>query len=60
MATYRVYVKVEYIVKADSSDYALQLVRDGAEFPLLPFTETNYCDRSEVVLAHLITDKREA
>jgi hypothetical protein len=54
-----VYAYVEYEVEAESADYAKQMVRDGAEFPLLPFVETNYCNSSEVVFVYPLQDKRE-
>lgn len=59
MPRYRVYAYVEYEVEAESADYAKQMVRDGAEFPLLPFVETNYCNSSEVVFVYPLQDKRE-
>jgi len=59
MTRYKVSMHVEYVVEADSPEEASQLVRDGAEFPLLPFTETNYCDWSEVAGVRVMPEKRE-
>jgi hypothetical protein len=59
MARYRVYAHVEYEVEANSPEEASQIVSDGAEYPLLGFNETNFCNWSEVVLSHPLQDKRE-
>jgi hypothetical protein len=58
MPKYRVYVRVEYEVEAESAEQASKIVQDGAEFPLTPFSETHYCDTSEVLLVHPITENK--
>jgi hypothetical protein len=56
MPRYRVYVRVEYELEADSPEQASKIVKEGAEFPLTPFNETQYCESSEILLVHPITD----
>lgn len=49
MARYKVTVLVEYEVEAEAVDYAYTIVNEGAEFPLTPFSEDNYCDGSKII-----------
>lgn len=43
MSTYQVHWHVIYTVDASSPEEASTIVEAGTEFPLMPFTETNYC-----------------
>jgi len=60
MPRYKVYVHVEYEVEAESLDRAYTVVNEGAEFPLTPFSDDNYCNWSEVYKVEKIKDDEDA
>lgn len=48
MAKYVVTMQVEYVVEADCEDCACERVAEGAEYPLVPHVEGDYCLRDIV------------
>jgi len=56
MDKYRVYVRVEYEVEADSAEQASKIVEEGAKFSLNGVNETKCYEESEILLVHPITD----
>ena len=44
MSRYEVTVKVVYKVTAESMDSAYAMIKDGAEFPVMPWDDETYCD----------------
>lgn len=49
MNRYKVSVLVEYHVTASTEDDAWERIESGAEFPVVPYDDETYCDRTQIV-----------
>ena len=48
MARYTVEVSALYIVEADTPEQAKEMIADGAEYPVIPYSEETYNISAEI------------